>query len=337
MARHRKKPKETSSLSCMWQEIVGRQELIASFDLLWARGRTPPVVLLAGRQGVGKRLLAGRFLVSAYCQNSACGNCPDCLDIKRLDHEEVLWVETDEPNIKRKDIEQVSEHLSIQASGQSQGVRSVVIVDIEKLTDQAVNSLLKTLEEPAKGSHIVMTTNAKGRVLDTLLSRSVDIKVEPPTRVESINFLRGALEREFSEEVLSTSLRRSGGSPGLALTELLDYDAKMEIDRYISTCLIDIDGDWLEAAAELAKVYKLPVIELANRAEVILNQHYRSLLGVEQKSCLLEFSARGGIDIGVMEKQRKHLQQLRQLAGSQKIALNKQLAAEGLGLSRLAL
>ena len=325
-----KKKKNSEIAPLDWLSLIGYEKFILQVDRLWAERRVPPVVLLSGREGVGKRSVAGRILAGSYCEKGACGHCLDCLDLMHFRHPEVLWVETDESQLKLADIDNISDHLAIKASG-GRSIRSVVIADVEKLTEQAVNRLLKTLEEPASGSQIIMTTGASGGLLDTLLSRAVQFRLAPPAHKEALFVLREALGCEANEDELLVLLKQSGGSIGTTIKNYENLSRVRGIDEAIGKCLFSDNQEWLYAAEELGKQYKVSVIELANRAEVILNQYYRHKLGVVEKSNFLDFSALK--KNGIRHDWRVHLSKIRNLAGHGKIAINCQMAAESLNFS----
>ena len=54
-----------------------------------------------------------------------------------------------------------------------------VLERVDTLNDQAANSLLKTLEEPASFVHLILLTDALGRMLETVVSRCQAVRFEP--------------------------------------------------------------------------------------------------------------------------------------------------------------
>ncbi|MBR1920125.1 MAG: hypothetical protein IJ831_10930 [Spirochaetales bacterium] len=71
--------------------------------------------------------------------------------------------------------------------------KCVILENIEDVTPGAMNSILKLLEEPPQGAHIILVSKNMGRILDTILSRVRKYQVMP---------IRSDLEREFLTNVL---------------------------------------------------------------------------------------------------------------------------------------
>jgi DNA polymerase-3 subunit delta' len=63
------------------------------------------------------------------------------------------------------------------------GGRKVVIVfDADRLMEQAANAFLKTLEEPPRNSHILLVSNFPELLIETILSRCIEIPLAPGAR-----------------------------------------------------------------------------------------------------------------------------------------------------------
>ncbi len=71
--------------------------------------------------------------------------------------------------------------------------KCVILENIEDVTPGAMNSILKLLEEPPQGAHIILVSKNMGRILDTILSRVRKYQVMP---------IRSELEREYLTNVL---------------------------------------------------------------------------------------------------------------------------------------
>ena len=65
----------------------------------------------------------------------------------------------------------------------------LVILNAEKMTAQAQNSLLKTLEEPPKHALIILSTRIRDQLIDTVVSRCKNINVKNEDEDKSGDFI----------------------------------------------------------------------------------------------------------------------------------------------------
>lgn len=193
--------------------------------------------LFAGEEGLGKKTLGVEFIKFLNCQcpeffKKPCGNCRSCRDIDRRIYPDFLILEPVEKEIQISQIRKLCQHLSFKPYASS--FKAAIINGAEKLTQEAANSLLKTLEElSGKGILILVSSNSEA-VLPTLVSRTQVIKFFKVPEVEIKNHLKkeGLKEEEIAKFVLA-----SEGAPGrmmdfLACPEKLGEE-KEELENFI--------------------------------------------------------------------------------------------------------
>jgi len=135
-----------------------------------------------GGLGAGKKTVAAMFAKTLQCEKGnieSCGMCHSCIQSDSFSQPDIIWIQHEKPNsIGVDDIRQqlVSD---IQIKPYSSKYKIYIIDEAEKLTVQAQNTLLKTIEEPpAYGIILLLTTNAD-IFLQTILSRCVRINFKP--------------------------------------------------------------------------------------------------------------------------------------------------------------
>lgn len=135
--------------------------------------------LFAGPQGCNKKDFALLVAQSFVCQNSdtqgfACQKCPSCLRIQDGNYGDLFVLDksnsTGSKQILKDDIQhlqQFFENTAIEASGK----RVYIIHNVENSTSEALNSLLKFLEEPRNNILAILTCSSVEAVLPTIVSR----------------------------------------------------------------------------------------------------------------------------------------------------------------------
>jgi DNA polymerase-3 subunit delta' len=218
--------------------ILGHDRVQALLARSLELGRVPPALLFVGPAGVGKRTVAlalGRALLCETAGTFPCDRCSSCVRCRKGLHPDLFLVEALTKVIK---IDQVREVVREIGSSPFEGrARVFVIDDAHELTEQAANALLKSLEEPAPRSHVVLVTASPQALLPTVRSRCQLIRFGPlPTALVEQHLQSAA---GFAPEEAALRAAAAGGSLGAALS--LESQAYREIrDRLL--VLLELAG-----------------------------------------------------------------------------------------------
>jgi len=157
--------------------------------------RLPHALLIHDSPGAGGDWLAEWAAALALCVNPAdapCGRCPSCVRVAANQHPDLLLVHPIEES-KQLRIEQVRDLAEELALTSHQGGYKVGILSpADSLNRFAANALLKTLEEPPPRTLLVLVATQPSRLPPTILSRCQKLRVRPPTRGESLEWLQQA-------------------------------------------------------------------------------------------------------------------------------------------------
>ncbi|WP_339022778.1 hypothetical protein [Spiroplasma endosymbiont of Crioceris asparagi] len=125
-----------------------------------------------------------------------------------------------------------------------------VIKNVEDLSLSAANSLLKFLEEPAKNTYAILLSKNGGNVLDTLVSRCMNINLTNAASENNNNKLIDAFKNSNKNEILLYSMEAKNLDKNI-ITEQLEafYDQVVKIN------FIDRAGDYLD---DLDIIKKMP-------------------------------------------------------------------------------
>ena len=186
--------------------------------------------LIAGRSGVGKNLLSSYLSKMILCNskdNELCGSCQSCRLAENDNHPDFhrLIVLDDKKLIG---IAQIQELISKLYESPFLAKNKVVIIpNLEKLSIDGLNAILKILEEPPKNTYFFLTTSFLNQVPLTIQSRCFDIKIGTPNRELALEWLS-----DFSEEEGILALSLTNNLPLLA-KELLEKNILNEREQFI--------------------------------------------------------------------------------------------------------
>jgi DNA polymerase-3 subunit delta' len=198
--------------------------------------------LFAGPSGSGKREMA-RFLAQlANCESDGerpCGVCHQCHLIETGNHPDVSWIGPSEKSKKGHiTIEQAQAVRTEISRIPVLGRRKVVTLDpADEMTQDAVNCLLKTFEEPPAYATLVLLVGDTANILPTVLSRCQVTRFKPAPRDVIAAWL---IDQGADAEQAGHVARLSEGRPGEALRLLKDAEALAKRERTLV---------WLKAVA----------------------------------------------------------------------------------------
>lgn len=118
-------------------------------------------------------------------------------------------------------VRELEHFLSLKVPGRQTPNRVVVIADAQLLTTEAQNALLKTIEEPPRGTILLLTVSHEQALLATIRSRAQIISVKRPPETLLNDYFT---EQGYAAQDIKRALAMSGGLPGLANALLSDAD-----------------------------------------------------------------------------------------------------------------
>ena len=129
--------------------------------------------LISGSNGAPLLDVATFFAKSLLCDNPsplACDNCITCLRMDDGNYPDFFVYDGSKSSIKKDDVDRIESSFEMEAF-ESKGIRVYILHLIETMTRQAINSILKFLEEPGEKVYAFLTTNNENLILPTIISR----------------------------------------------------------------------------------------------------------------------------------------------------------------------
>jgi len=236
--------------------LLGHERPLGLLRAMLSQNRLPHALLIAGPEGVGKRTLALALAQAVNCLHpqevEPCGVCSACGKIERGVHPDVTEM-TPEGRLRVIKIDTIRELRSQAAFRPYEGKNKVyIILEAERMTAEAANALLKTLEEPPPASLIILTTPDESSLLPTIVSRCLRLNLAPLPRPTVEAWLTG--ERGLSPDQARLLAALSDGCLGWLIEAEIDslLTRRRQVMDKIMRLAVEGPALALEWAEELA-------------------------------------------------------------------------------------
>ena len=252
----------------VWQELLQRQR----------SGGLPHALLLSGNKGIGKHELALHAAQWLLCQNpgqQACGECHSCKLWAAGSHPDFLLCVPEEGSrqIRIDAIRKVNDFLA--QTPQISRCQVVILSPVEVMNTNAANALLKTLEEPAGESYLLLETERFGSVLPTIRSRCQRLVLTAPATAQALSWLQ---QQGVDSEQASLALRLNMGAP-LAARDWLQQDRSRQQQQWLQQLRQWGRGELsLQPLAESWS--KIEITDVTNWFYLVLSDCLKARMGV---------------------------------------------------------
>lgn len=184
--------------------------------------------LFVGTEGIGKKLIAKEFAKMILCiddNEKYCNKCKSCIEFDTNNNPDFKIIEPDGASLK---IEQIREFQSKVAEKPIISKRKVYIInDSDKMTKEAQNCLLKTLEEPPEYVTIILIGSNENKFLSTIKSRCMILHFNKIANDEIEKILGEQYQLKVNSKIMIDAFQGSIGK-ALQLKDKIDDYEKIE-------------------------------------------------------------------------------------------------------------
>ena len=233
------------------RDFIGHEALFNNFKQRCLKNTLSHAHLIAGEDGVGKGKLANilaKFILNGY------------LDREYVD---IINYSSEKSSFGVDDVRDIIEEVYKKPFEKDKKV--IIIHEGNKLTIQAQNALLKTIEEPPKGVYIIILCESLELILDTIKSRCEIYKLKPLTKSELYEYIK-IKKFNYDENEIKSAIAFSEGVPG-RIDRYFNDDKLRELRNNIVILIKNLNKNDLEAILQQEESFS----NLKNDKEEVLN------------------------------------------------------------------
>jgi DNA polymerase-3 subunit delta' len=258
--------------------ITGQKDVVDALKASLTNNRIGHAYIFSGPCGIGKKtvahILSSILMCSGGREVESCGQCKSCLLFENGSNPDYCVLEVEGSSIGVEEIRGLQRDISIKPLYSQKKV--YLIPEAEKITVQAQNCLLKTLEEPPVYGVIILVTSNYDALLETIRSRCVRYDFKRNTFDEVKGFLTNKFGLEYNEADFIASY--ANGVIGRAIELLESEDLEKVRDRVIDA-LVKLKGAGREAVYEINALLEESKDDVESILDIML-LFYRDLLVV---------------------------------------------------------
>lgn len=212
-----------------FSDIVGQESIKEQLQGAISTGRVSHAYILYGEVRSGKEFVAKVFAQSLLCEKPVtkpdgtiepCGECHSCRQAMTANHPDIIYVPS------TIGVEEIRDRIveTVQVKPYQGPYKIYIVEEAEKLTVQAQNVLLKTIEEPPAYVVFMLLTSSMEALLPTILSRCVLLNMRPVRDDEMRTYLIEQLHVPESRAEICIAFARGNIGRAKALAASEDFD-----------------------------------------------------------------------------------------------------------------
>ena len=233
-----------------FKDIIGQEQLKEHLKNALSGRKVSHAYIINGEKSSGKEFIAKVFAMALQCERGGDDPCQECHSCKQAlsgNQPDIIRVTHEKPNSIGVDDIRAQVNNDVAIKPYSSPYKVYIINDAEKMTAQAQNAILKTLEEPPEYAVILLLTTNLNSLLPTILSRCVVLNMKPVADELIRKYLMEQLQvPDYKAEVCVAFARGNvGRAKALASSEdfenvkaealsLLKYIQDMELYEIVS-------------------------------------------------------------------------------------------------------
>lgn len=260
-----------------FKDIIGQEQLKEHLQNANAMNKVSHAYIINGERSSGKEFVAKIFAMTLQCEKGGtepCGECHSCKQAMSQNQPDIIFVSHEKPNsIGVEDIRnQINNDIGIKPYSSPRKI--YIMNEGEKMTVQAQNALLKTLEEPPEYAVILILTTNVDAFLPTILSRCVVLNMKPVADELVKKYLMSELHVPDYKANICVAFARGNIGKAKLLASSEEFEKVKEEAITLVKYINDMETNEIVKAIKKISEYKLDVNDYLD----ILSVWYRDVL-----------------------------------------------------------
>ena len=226
-----------------FKDIIGQESIKKHLQTAIKTGNLSHAYIINGEYGSGRQTIASALAKTIQCQSKtddtdACGVCTSCKQAESHNHPDIKYITHDKTSISVNDIrEQLNNDISIKPY--SSEYKIYIIPDANKMTEQAQNALLKTIEEPPVYAIIILLTENCDSLLPTIRSRCVTLTMNPLEKDKICTYLENKFQLEPEQAQIAANYCQGNIGKAIRFASSSDF---IEMKNQVLKLLKNLDS-----------------------------------------------------------------------------------------------
>ncbi len=188
--------------------IIGHSDIVSHMQNAIKTDKISHAYIIGGEKGSGKRLIATIFAMALQCREHGtdpCGQCPSCHKALSGNHPDIIYVTHEKASSVGIDDIRTQLIDDIDIRPYESPYKIYIVDEASKMTPQAQNALLKTIEEPPAYAVILLLADNPEILLPTIKSRCVTLTLKPVSDEEMKQYLMTQLHvPDYQAEIMAS-------------------------------------------------------------------------------------------------------------------------------------
>lgn len=260
-----------------FQDIIGQEQIKEHLQNAIETDKVSHAYIISGERSSGKEFVAKIFAMTLQCERGGtepCGECHSCKQAMSRNQPDIIFVTHEKPNsVGVEDIRnQINNDIGIKPYSSPRKI--YIMNEGEKMTVQAQNALLKTLEEPPEYAVILILTTNVDAFLPTILSRCVVLNMKPVPDEKVKQYLMSELHVPDYKANICVAFARGNIGKAKLLASSEEFEKVKEEAITLVKYINDMETSEIVKAIKKISEYKLDVNDYLD----ILSVWYRDVL-----------------------------------------------------------
>ena len=246
----------------VFRDIIGQEQIKEHLLNALSTKKVSHAYIINGEKSSGKEFIARIFAMALQCEGEGtepCQECHSCRQALAGSHPDIIRVTHEKPNTIGVDDIRGQVNNDVGLKPYSGPYKVYIINEAEKMTAQAQNAILKTLEEPPQYAVIILLTANVNSLLPTILSRCVVLNMKPVADELVKKYLMEQLKVPDYKAEICVAFARGNVGKAKALASSEDFENVKAEALSLLKYIHDMDLSEVIAAVKKITEYKLEV------------------------------------------------------------------------------